>query len=81
MKVNVLEKHLKNADYRSNDQCPLAKALRSMGYTKIIVGGFSTSVVKNNRSLRFEFDHKKVITNVESMTPFTIDLKRISIHS
>jgi hypothetical protein len=52
--IKITTKHLKNSDYLSNTHCPLAKALRSRGYSRICVGGYSVEAYRNKKHVMFK---------------------------
>jgi hypothetical protein len=73
MKIKITAKHLKNADFFSHTNCPLAKALRDLGYNKIHVGSCSASAYKNGKETYFQFGG--IANLVGRGKPFTMDVK------
>ncbi len=73
--VRIGKKHLKDAIYLDNYDCPLARALRGKGYTRVWVGGCTANGVKNRKKVIFEISNKANHALIHrSDKPFVITL-------
>lgn len=75
IKVRIGKKHLKGAIYLDNHDCPLARALKGKGYTRVWVGGFSASGVKNNKRVNFKLGDDFNSVLIGKGEPVTIKLE------
>ncbi len=53
VKVRIGKKHLKDAIYIDNYDCPLARALKGKGYTRVWVGSMTAVGYKNHKRVNF----------------------------
>lgn len=55
MKIRIKKEHLKDADYMSNTDCPLARALKGLGFRNVGVGGRTAFGTKKGKQRYFSF--------------------------
>lgn len=76
MLIQLEVKHLRNARYQSISDCPIAKALKSLGYTKVNIGGTFGRANKNGK--RYDFDicarYSDIQNAIDTLTPITVSL-------
>jgi hypothetical protein len=72
MKIKLTKKHLKDAVYLDNENCPLAKALKARGYKRVHVGGYTAQAYKNRKKVEFSFE--MTASQIFENKPFTVEL-------
>ena len=58
MVVQLITEDFIEGNYYDNEDCPLARALKRMGYNNVLVGGFNLELygVGNTHSIDWEWD-------------------------
>lgn len=74
--IKVTARHLKDADFSSNIDCPLAKALKSSGFKDVVVSGWSATAVKLKRRYFFQFD--SISKQVFAGKPFVVKFNEVT---
>jgi hypothetical protein len=80
MKIRIKKQHLKNAEFCDNFDCPLARALKNLGYKKVYVTGIDATGHKNRKQFAFRIPDeftRAVFDAISTAAPFTTVLKRI----
>ncbi len=72
MKVQITAKHLENAVYINNEDCPLARALKMKGYKKVFVRGYSVEGYKGKKMTVWSFP--SFWNEIANRKPFTVNL-------
>lgn len=76
VRFRITKSHLKNSRYMDHHDCPLARSMRSAGYTRINVGGFSAQGNKNKRCHHFKIPGN-FAGKVFAAKPFYVTLERV----
>ena len=70
--IKVRAKHLKNAEFIDNCDCPLARALKEDGFKDVVVTGYTARGSKQGKKYNFEF--QSICDRVYKGKPFTVEL-------
>lgn len=79
MKIRIKKQHLNNANYLSNTDYPLARALKGLGYRKVNVRGYTAEADRNGQRYMFQFDlnpHRIFKAQKAGNEPFTLEIQR-----
>jgi hypothetical protein len=85
MILKITAKNLKNARYMDNRNCPVARALKDLGYVEVSVGGGGGRFVKNK--VKFSFNFVKfsgalcyqIRRHIKTLKPFTVELEVVKL--
>lgn len=79
LEVKIKKEHLDGASYDSNTDCPLARALKALGYRKVGVGGTHGYISKGRKDYTFDIVSRFLSSTVENAQkkgnkPFSVTL-------
>jgi hypothetical protein len=85
MKLLIKTRHLKGAKYGSNEDCPIARALKEAGYRKVHVGGYTGGGVKGGKPFNFSIPNASRVSSrickaveLKRPSPFLVTLEPVS---